>query len=128
MYYFTQRSSVSPWPQWMSVLHADEIAYVFGASLNKTNGYKAYDTKLSKKMMTYWANFAKTGNPSLSADRTWTDTYWPLQTPLKRETLVLNSNSSTVIEGLRVKKMCLLEEISTSIGTRAPGSRHDPAP
>lgn len=131
MYYFTQRSSISPWPQWMGVLHADEIAYVFGDPLNKTNGYKNYDVKLSKKMMTYWANFAKTGNPSLSADRTWTDTYWPLHTPLKRETLVLNSNSSTVIEGLRVKKCAfwrkflpqLVQEPRPALTTPAPSSK-----
>jgi len=104
MYYFTQRSSTSAWPTWSGVLHADEIPFVFGVPLNETKGYSPDDIKMSKKMMTYWANFVKTGNPSLSEDRTWTDTYWPLHTPLKRETLVLNSGSSQVLEGLRVNK------------------------
>ena len=49
----------------------------------------------------WWVCFR---NPSLSDDRRWTDTYWPLHTPLKRETLVLNSDSSQVLEGHRVKK------------------------
>ena len=61
MYYFTQKSSVSLWPKWSGALHADEIHFVFGQPLNKTYGYKDSEVKLSKKMMTYWANFAKTG-------------------------------------------------------------------
>jgi len=45
-------------------------------------------------------------NPSLSADGTWTSTYWPLHTPIKREVLVLNAvaNNTGILEGHRVKK------------------------
>ena len=43
-------------------------------------------------------------NPSLSGDNTWTETYWPLHTPLKRETLTLSSTSSKVLEGHGVRK------------------------
>lgn len=104
MYYFTQRSSVTKWPKWSGALHGDEIHFIFGQPLNKTYQYKDSEVKLSKRMMTYWANFAKTGNPSLSADNTWTPEYWPLHTPLKRETLLLNAAKSEVLEGNRVKR------------------------
>ena len=43
-------------------------------------------------------------NPSLSADGTWTTTYWPLHTPHKREILELNANFSRIVNGHRVKK------------------------
>ena len=43
-------------------------------------------------------------NPSLSADGTWTTTYWPLHTPHKREILELNANFSRIVHGHRVKK------------------------
>lgn len=43
-------------------------------------------------------------NPSLSAGGTWTSSYWPLHTPIKREVLELNANSTRILEGLRVKK------------------------
>ncbi|RWR98979.1 Acetylcholinesterase-like protein, partial [Dinothrombium tinctorium] len=59
-YYFTHRSSVSPWPQWMGVLHADEINFIFGEPLDPRFGYNAAEIELSKRMMRYWANFAKT--------------------------------------------------------------------
>ena len=61
MYYFNERASVSPWPTWSGVLHADEIAFVFGEPLNRTWNYDGKEISLSRKMMAYWANFAKTG-------------------------------------------------------------------
>lgn len=42
-------------------MHADEISYVFGEPLNKSRGYHPDEVLLSKRMMKYWANFAKTG-------------------------------------------------------------------
>ena len=61
MYLFSHRSSVSKWPLWSGALHADEIAFLFGQPLNASYGYTEAEVKLSKKMMKYWANFAKTG-------------------------------------------------------------------
>ena len=43
-------------------MHADEINFVFGEPFNKTHfTYTEEEVKLSKTMMSYWANFAKTG-------------------------------------------------------------------
>jgi para-nitrobenzyl esterase len=53
--------------------HAGEIEYVFGAlkqSLPKVPWQDA-DRKLSDAMTTYWANFARTGNPSGSGLPAW---------------------------------------------------------
>lgn len=61
MYYFKQRSSMSPWPKWMGVLHADEINFVFGEPLNQMFNYTPKEVDLSRRMMKYWANFAKFG-------------------------------------------------------------------
>lgn len=98
MYYFTQRASVSPWPKWAGSMHGDEIAFIFGEPLNKTFGYSDEEIEFSKQMMSYWANFAKTGNPSLSG------TQWPLHTPQNREILTLQVGSSDVISGNRVEE------------------------
>jgi len=117
MYYFTHRSTESKWPKWSGSLHGDEIHFVFGQPLNKTYHYTDSEIKLSKKMMTYWANFAKTGNPSLSADNTWTDDYWPLHTPLKRETLLLNGDKLEVLEGNRVKRCAFWRKFLPQLGS-----------
>jgi len=72
MYYFTQRYESSPWPQWMGVLHGDEILFMFGAVLREPpvvslNGnwklvYSEAEKRLSRAMIRYWTNFAKTGS------------------------------------------------------------------
>ena len=62
MYYFKHRSSTSKWPKWAGTLHGDEISYLFGQPLNpKYRGYTEEEQDLSRKMMTYWGNFIKTG-------------------------------------------------------------------
>lgn len=61
MYYFSQRATVHPWPRWMGVMHADEINFIFGEPLNPVFGYSKEEQELSRKMMRYWSNFAKTG-------------------------------------------------------------------
>lgn len=43
--------------------HAIEIPYVFG-QLKGKQGYNEEDFKLSDKIMNYWTNFAKTGDPN----------------------------------------------------------------
>lgn len=61
MYFLTQRYSVNPWPAWTGVLHGDDIVYVFGEALKQGLNFSQSDRDLSRTMMTYWTNFAKTG-------------------------------------------------------------------
>ena len=61
LYRFVHRTSANPWPRWMGVMHGYEIDHVFGAPLNRTLGYTAEEETLSRRMVTYWTNFAKTG-------------------------------------------------------------------
>lgn len=61
MYLFSHRSRTNPWPRWTGVMHGDEISYVFGEPQDTSRGYTHAEAALSKRMMRYWANFAKTG-------------------------------------------------------------------
>lgn len=61
MYLFSHRSRINPWPRWTGVMHGDEISYVFGEPQDSSRGYTHAEAALSKRMMRYWANFAKTG-------------------------------------------------------------------
>ena len=53
--------------------HAGEIEYVFGALEQSLPNvpWEAADRKLSDAMTTYWANFARTGNPNGGGLPTW---------------------------------------------------------
>ncbi|MEQ2176735.1 hypothetical protein GOODEAATRI_031059, partial [Goodea atripinnis] len=49
------------WPEWMGVIHGYEIEFVFGLPLEKRLNYTIEEKNLSRRMMKYWANFARTG-------------------------------------------------------------------
>jgi len=44
----------------MGVMHGDEIMFVFGDAVKPSRNYSLEDQQLSRQMMTYWTNFAKT--------------------------------------------------------------------
>ncbi|KAK6962801.1 acetylcholinesterase [Biomphalaria glabrata] len=70
-YWFNHRWSANPWPAWMGVLHADEIWFVFGHPFNSSLSFTEEERQLSKDMMRYWGNFAKTGNPNEPGTMHW---------------------------------------------------------
>lgn len=61
LYLFDHRASNLAWPEWMGVIHGYEIEFVFGLPLVKRLNYTRDEEKLSRRMMKYWANFARTG-------------------------------------------------------------------
>uniref|UniRef100_A0A8C6VDG2 Carboxylesterase type B domain-containing protein n=1 Tax=Naja naja TaxID=35670 RepID=A0A8C6VDG2_NAJNA len=68
-YLFTHRPSGSVWLEWIGASHGAEIPYVFGTlesilPINQT--HTEVEAKLSRKMMHYWAEFARTGCNALS--------------------------------------------------------------
>ncbi|CAL1532703.1 unnamed protein product [Lymnaea stagnalis] len=76
-YWFNHRWSASPWPEWAGVLHADEIWFTFGHPMNGSLSFTEAEKKLSRDMMRYWTNFAKTGNPNKSPGQDPVNE-WPL--------------------------------------------------
>ena len=73
-YYYTYTSAYSP-----LAAHTAEIPFVFGTltpnrALGSTQPPASEDRALAQKMMAYWTNFAKYGNPN---DQTAGLPYWP---------------------------------------------------
>ena len=51
--------------------HSSELWYMFGTLKNCWRPMTPADYKLSEKMITYWTNFMKTGNPNGKGLKTW---------------------------------------------------------
>ncbi|XP_075525249.1 acetylcholinesterase-like isoform X2 [Dermacentor variabilis] len=93
-YVFARRSSRNPWPPWMGAMHGEEVAFVFGEPLDDTHRYSEEDKSMSRRLMRYWANFAKTGDPNLPGNGSSQSTDWPMRTASLKEHLVLDVNES----------------------------------
>ncbi|XP_008004013.3 bile salt-activated lipase isoform X1 [Chlorocebus sabaeus] len=63
-YLFSHPSRMPTYAKWMGADHADDIQYVFGKPFATPNGYRPQDRTVSKAMIAYWTNFAKTGDPN----------------------------------------------------------------
>nr|QQY02465.1 acetylcholinesterase [Cryptocotyle lingua] len=69
-YEFQHRTASVQWPEWTGTMHGYEIEYVFGIPFSpqfQATYYRFTDEerRLSDMMMTYWANFARTGDPNI---------------------------------------------------------------
>ena len=66
VYYFTQNEPEHDFgPILEGAAHSDEINYVFGhMDWNNNFHYTNDDKKFSEQIMSYWVNFARTGNPN----------------------------------------------------------------
>uniref|UniRef100_A0A3P9JI75 Carboxylic ester hydrolase n=1 Tax=Oryzias latipes TaxID=8090 RepID=A0A3P9JI75_ORYLA len=103
LYLFDHRASNLAWPEWMGVIHGYEIEFVFGLPLEKRLNYTSEEEKLSRRMMRYWANFARTGNPNEGIpDR---GRRWPVFTLSEQKHVGLNTEPMKIHKGLR-NQMC----------------------
>lgn len=60
-YVFSQPSRMPVYPSWVGADHADDLQYVFGKPFATPAGYWPKHRTVSKAMIAYWTNFARTG-------------------------------------------------------------------
>lgn len=109
LYLFDHRSSNNPWPEWMGVMHGYEIEFVFGMPLNASLGYTKNEVNMTKKIMKHWANFARTGDPSIDGDN------WPMFTSEKQEYITLNYKHPEKKSMLRANECHLWNKLMPNI-------------
>ncbi|XP_061475114.1 cholinesterase-like isoform X2 [Rhineura floridana] len=79
VYSFNHHISGSIWQEWMGAAHGVEVPYLFGtlSSLPRANQTNTEtDAALSHKVMRYWAEFARSGNPTGTSMSN--EVQWPL--------------------------------------------------
>uniref|UniRef100_U5ESU7 Carboxylic ester hydrolase n=1 Tax=Corethrella appendiculata TaxID=1370023 RepID=U5ESU7_9DIPT len=92
-YYFTHRTSTSLWGEWMGVLHADEIEYIFGQPMNTSLQYRQRERDLSRRMVLSVSEFARSGNPALEGE------HWPLYTKENPIYFIFNAEGEDDLRG-----------------------------
>ena len=61
-YLFDHQASIRRFmPDWMGVMHFDEVPFVFGHPIREANLYTQEEVKFSRDIMTAWINFARGG-------------------------------------------------------------------
>ena len=64
-YHFELAAPPSKYHPDAAAFHSDDIEYVFGALDTRPGAeWRPEDRKLSEQMMSYWTNFARTGDPN----------------------------------------------------------------
>uniref|UniRef100_A0A8C2TAW0 Carboxylic ester hydrolase n=1 Tax=Coturnix japonica TaxID=93934 RepID=A0A8C2TAW0_COTJA len=98
-YLFDHRASTLLWPSWMGVPHGYEIEFVFGQPLDPKKNYTKEEQELSRRIMRYWGNFARTGDPNGGV----AGPQWPPYTPSGQRYAHLNARPLSVGQGLRTQ-------------------------
>ncbi|XP_074599285.1 acetylcholinesterase-like isoform X2 [Brevipalpus obovatus] len=70
-YIFDHHPSNSPWPEWMGILHFDEVQFIFGVPLRYPHLYTPQEVEFSKRLMRTWVSFAKNGVPEPQFGVSW---------------------------------------------------------
>ncbi|KAM4889736.1 bile salt-activated lipase-like isoform 1-T4 [Sylvia borin] len=100
-YVFSQPSRMPVYPSWVGADHADDLQYVFGKPFATPLGYWPKHRTVSKAMIAYWTNFARTGDPN----KGYSDVpvSWPAYTNKGKYYLDINNklNKNSVKQDLR---------------------------
>ncbi|XP_063147410.1 cholinesterase-like [Candoia aspera] len=97
-YSFNHHISTSIWQEWMGAAHGTEVPYLFGThpSLPGINQSDAEtDMVLSQRVMHYWAQFARSGNPTKSGE-----VQWPLYNATEQKVFHISTESPRIMQFL----------------------------
>ncbi|XP_051955719.1 bile salt-activated lipase-like [Xyrauchen texanus] len=102
-YLFSESSRIPLFPIWTGADHADDLQYVFGKPFTTPLGYFPRHRDVSKYLISYWTNFARTGDPNNGESSV--PVSWPQFTSTGHQYLEINSsmNKDSVKQMLRTR-------------------------
>ncbi|XP_057894024.1 bile salt-activated lipase-like [Melospiza georgiana] len=100
-YVFSEPSRMPVYPRWVGADHMDDLQYVFGKPFATPLGYRPKHRTLSKAMIAYWTNFARSGDPNIGHSDV--PVSWPAYTDESKYYLDINHkmNKDSVKQNLR---------------------------
>nr|XP_054586311.1 bile salt-activated lipase [Nothobranchius furzeri] len=87
-YLFNMKTRIPGFPRWVEAEHAEDLQYLFGKPLSTPLVYFPRHRDLSRYMIAYWTNFAKTGDPSKGNSKV--PVPWPPFTRNHQPYLIIN--------------------------------------
>ncbi|XP_036266000.1 acetylcholinesterase isoform X4 [Pipistrellus kuhlii] len=128
-YFFEHRASTLSWPLWMGVPHGYEIEFIFGLPLDPSLNYTTEERAFAQRVMKYWANFARTGDPNDPRDPKAPQ--WPQYTGVAQQYVSLNLRPLEVRRGLRAQACAFwngfLPKLLSATASEAPSTCPGPA-
>uniref|UniRef100_P37136-2 Isoform H of Acetylcholinesterase n=1 Tax=Rattus norvegicus TaxID=10116 RepID=P37136-2 len=132
-YIFEHRASTLTWPLWMGVPHGYEIEFIFGLPLDPSLNYTVEERIFAQRLMQYWTNFARTGDPNDPRDSK--SPRWPPYTTAAQQYVSLNLKPLEVRRGLRAQTCAfwnrflpkLLSATATEVPCTCPSPAHGEA-
>uniref|UniRef100_A0A669F7N3 Carboxylic ester hydrolase n=2 Tax=Oreochromis niloticus TaxID=8128 RepID=A0A669F7N3_ORENI len=108
---------IMPYPSWMGADHADDLQYVFGKPFTTPLGYWPSHRRVSGAMISYWTNFAKTGDPNNGGSSVPVN--WPTFTRSAPQFLEIHSdmNNNYVQQKMRMPYVNFWTRILPSLPT-----------
>ncbi|XP_053331525.1 cholinesterase-like [Spea bombifrons] len=92
LYEYDYRFSSEVWPEWMGVVHGAELPLLFGKPLIDSTNFTNAERLLSKRIMTFWANFARDGSPTGDTE----EFIWPQYSNKDEKYTILKRDHSEV--------------------------------
>ncbi|XP_046283041.1 acetylcholinesterase isoform X4 [Marmota monax] len=128
-YIFEHRASTLSWPLWMGVPHGYEIEFIFGLPLDPSLNYTVQERIFAQRLMRYWTNFARTGDPN--DPRNTKGPQWPPYTAGAQQYVSLNLRPLEVRRGLRAQACAFwnrfLPKLLSATASEAPCTCPGPA-
>uniref|UniRef100_A0A8C2ATX7 Carboxylic ester hydrolase n=1 Tax=Cyprinus carpio TaxID=7962 RepID=A0A8C2ATX7_CYPCA len=123
-YLFNEPSRIPVFPLWMGADHADDLQYVFGKPFTTPLGYFPRHRDVAKYMISYWTNFAQTGDPNKGESSV--PVTWPEFASNGHQYLVINNkmNRDSVKQMLRTSDLIrMLKLVVDEVGYIAEDER-----
>ncbi|XP_026541679.1 acetylcholinesterase-like isoform X2 [Notechis scutatus] len=109
VYSFSHQISTSIWQEWMGAAHGVEVPFVFG-TLSSLPGLNQSDAEadrvLSQRMMHYWAQFARSGNPSKFTPG---EVQWPRYNATEQNIYHISTEAPQIMQFLPPEQCSFLE-------------------